>query len=779
MSYHLRLCGRVCFYILFLFLPIDLFAQINSYGTEFWLCFQKNYRLEGGRQNLDLEIFITAVEDARVKIQIEELGFYREIDVPARRVVNVSIPPEAEITSSEVVTRKVLHIVADNLISVYGLNRRPQSTDTYLGLPTTALGTEYRVVGYTELSRDYLSQFAIIAIEDKTEITITPTSETLKKRPAGKPFTIQLNKGEAYQVIASYNPGKRSDLTGSHIKSNKPIAVFSGHSCAYVPRLVQACNHLVEQVPPLNKWGKHFYIGKLARRTRYTIRVVAGFPNTKVFENDRLVATLDAGEFYENSNLRDNVLIASNNPVLVAQYAHGSDDMRDRIGDPMMILITPTQQFLNYYQFATPVRGTWRHYINIVVPRKGLASLRLDGKAIDTTIFERIGVSEYMFAHIQVPYGTHVIQSDYPFGVYSYGLGYGADDYDAYGNAAGQSFEEIVIVPDTLAPIVEGIPANNRILVVVRDDRTIDWGLKSISLNTFSNLRFSLPKIDTSAPQAVFEVFPIQNGIPGTGSFIAEDVAGNKTPFTICYQQDLHTNTYQFTYLVGSKDQCPPATRWKIGAFAQYNYYQPEGRFSTIGDFAANGIFSTRTNTFWGAGIALSYRWKYRFEILTSLHIAKPEHYAYAPDSLPSRIWTDEGYIDLHEATILTMNSLIAELTPQINWYFAPPIYAYVGFSFQLLTNNSASIIREIISPANYVYENNSRSLKIDELSIDSQRPILFGTRLGIGAQSRLWRNFYGWGEIFLFRNFNSTYTDAQWLWKGLRFRFGVLTILF
>ncbi len=315
--------------------------SITSEGREFWLVFQRNFNDE--KSKLSLQLFITSNETTQVIIEIEGLGFRREVTVRGGTVMNVVLDTAAQVTDYNRPDKLGVHLLSEKPITVYGLNRRFQSTDTFLGLPVEALGTEYRVVAYEKLSEDFMSQVAVVATEDNTIITMTPTAQTSGGRPRGVPFAITLNRGEVFQIMPAGGTS-RADLTGTYIRATKKIAVFSGHSCAYVPLGEQACNHLVEQVPPLDTWGKQFYLATFATRSRYTMRVVASQPDTRVFSNARLVAKLNAGEYYEDSNVRDNLQIAADKPILVSQYAHGF--VRDSVGDPMMILVSPTQQFL-------------------------------------------------------------------------------------------------------------------------------------------------------------------------------------------------------------------------------------------------------------------------------------------------------------------------------------------------------------------------------------------------------------------------------------------------
>ncbi|MCS6808639.1 MAG: IgGFc-binding protein, partial [Bacteroidota bacterium] len=437
----------------------------TSEGTEFWVCFQKNgQETELGkrdarvaqRERLTQELFITSSENAKVRIEIDGLLFRQETRVRAGTVISVRIDTAAQLRSSEVVERLAVHITSDKPISVYGLSHRYQTTDSYMGLPIEALGTEYRIMSYYKLTEGLIAQFAVIATQDSTEVTITPKAPTLGGRQPDVPFTVQLSRGDVYQVIASApRKNQPSDLTGTLVQSTKPIAVFSGHSGAYIPVREKGYNHLIEQLPPVPAWGRHYYIGKLFGRTKSTIRVLAAENDTRVFANGQLIALLAAGDYYEDSDLREHTLITADKRILVAQYSHGFENSLDSIGDPMMILLTPTQQFLKKYRMATPIRGEWKHFVNIVVPRTGLSSLRIDGKPADERAFTPFGESRYSIAQISLNFGTHTFECNEPFGLYSYGFGYGYDSYDAYGNMVGQSFLALRAIPDTLPPTVE------------------------------------------------------------------------------------------------------------------------------------------------------------------------------------------------------------------------------------------------------------------------------------------------------------------------------------
>ena len=45
------------------------------------------------------------------------------------------------------------------------------------------------------------------------------------------------------------------DLSGYFVNSSKPIAVYGGHACAFVPEGRFFCDHVVEQIAPVSELG--------------------------------------------------------------------------------------------------------------------------------------------------------------------------------------------------------------------------------------------------------------------------------------------------------------------------------------------------------------------------------------------------------------------------------------------------------------------------------------------------------------------------------------------
>ena len=139
-------------------------------------------------------------------------------------------------------------------MTIYGLNRIPYTTDASLGLPTGILGTEYLTLGYTNEDDGAGSEFALVATQGSTTVTIVP-ADTIGSHSAGAPYTVSLSQGQTYQLQDSAAGG---NLSGSIITANKPVAVFAGHLCAYIPVGYDYCDHVVEEMTPTPGMGQGF-----------------------------------------------------------------------------------------------------------------------------------------------------------------------------------------------------------------------------------------------------------------------------------------------------------------------------------------------------------------------------------------------------------------------------------------------------------------------------------------------------------------------------------------
>lgn len=341
---------------------------------------------------------------------------------------------------------------SSSAIAGYFINRAGFSTDmTYL-LDKQALGKEYVVAsqggGFGEGS-----QIQVHAIEDNTQITLTP-------RGSG-PISVTLAKGETYKYA-----GGTVDLTGSTISATKNVAVFSGHECAQVPSGTTFCDTLIEQAISTDKLSKNYLLtaskgADIASTGSDLVRIVGTADNTTVKLNGALVATIDRGETYEFSLAAGaGAKVEASQAVAVAQYLKGGQGANT---DPAMSYVPGQDTWLDAYRLATP-SGTAAFSINyaaVVIKDADMVSLALNGALVNTSGFSPIAGTGHSRGIVDLGLGLFDLAADSPFLV-MLGGGSNADSYFTYG---GSTFAPGISPPPPPPP--NGVPEPGSLLLAL------------------------------------------------------------------------------------------------------------------------------------------------------------------------------------------------------------------------------------------------------------------------------------------------------------------------
>lgn len=205
------------------------------------------------------------------------------------------------------------------------------SSDASLVLPVHALGTTHRIATVAHAFKRIDSQtwshpgrFTILSTKDGTQVTITPTApSTALAIPAwdfatagefhdpaplaaGVARTFTLNRFQILQIetfgdMAACSKNKvqhpvhgyicideddwktgqwcnvygrkfcqpGADLSGSLVESDAPVAVFAGAKNAMIPYWMFGTEHIEEQLPPVDRWGRHYIAARIEPRFRY------------------------------------------------------------------------------------------------------------------------------------------------------------------------------------------------------------------------------------------------------------------------------------------------------------------------------------------------------------------------------------------------------------------------------------------------------------------------------------------------------------------------------
>ena len=233
-----------------------------------------------------------------------------------------------------------LHIVSTKEIyiyyEVYGTSAYAPGTnsDLFTFKGRNALGTEFYTPFQTRFDNypgiNARASFDIVATEDDTQITITPTTPIVGHLPS-VPFTITLNKGETWSCQAFYIEAVNRP-TGSHITSNKPIAVTIKDDSMF-----KGSNWDLggDQLIPISQLGTEYIVIKHVLNDQTDndyAYVLATEDNTDIFTegNPTAVATLNKGMQIEVA-IQQTLYITSSKPVYVLHVTGFGDELAEAI----------------------------------------------------------------------------------------------------------------------------------------------------------------------------------------------------------------------------------------------------------------------------------------------------------------------------------------------------------------------------------------------------------------------------------------------------------------
>ncbi len=455
----------------FLFCNIYGFSQNENLcrksteGTDFWFGFMES---RNHNPNHFIEITVTASETTTFQIKIgnSENPFNGTFTILADSSVQVEIPWQTvEAMGSEEIQDKGIHLTAQKPVNVYALNWDQNSADVAVIYPVESLGYEYFAMCYKpdiDLANPITgngrnSEFLIVAIEDNTNIEITPSKITDQLRPKDSTFIVTLDKGQVYQVQSENEVGSdkygQGDLTGSHVAADKPVAFYSGSLSTRIP-FGQCCwDHLYEQIPPVQTWGREYFTVPLKTRQQDRYRILASENNTTVQITGLAPIHLERGQFEEFVFFQDEPKrIFSDKPILVAQFSQSRDVdplYTGGNGDPFMIILSSTNQkkydvtFVTYdspeIQSDTTYTGIEKYYVNIISLTSQVQNIRFDNQSIQNE-FVPFPDGSYSYTQKEITYGVHHLQNTnkedgflayvYGFGgveSYGYGVGFNLD----------------------------------------------------------------------------------------------------------------------------------------------------------------------------------------------------------------------------------------------------------------------------------------------------------------------------------------------------------------
>ena len=452
----------------------------------------------------ELKLYVTTPESVPVTFTISApgTGYFHRATVDPGEVKEFTFHDDSYTLQSPTDRSKGIIISTENgkQVFVYGAQDMDRATDSLLVLPPHDLGA----ISYTyiaamihtldsatfridsdnsdnsnsnsdshsdsdsdfvadpvESREDIHSLVGIVSTAIDTLLTITPTCHVTigtESVVAGDSINVTLARAETLLIACV------GDLTGTKVTSNRPISFFCGDQCTNVPQGVRACDQILEQLPPVEAWGRQFATAPLKIRSFDVFRIVASADSTTVIVRcthrsgsqgyvDTFV--LNEGGYTDvQVSSTDFCWIEADKRILLLQFSVGAaaDSMP---GDPFMALVPAVSHYTN--TFTLPIVDSslndFTHYLNIIIPADHYQpdQIFMDGQSLQSLALEFVAIvhnGETMAYATQVTVSatTHTLihgNSTGVIGVTAYGFAYRA----SYGHVGGiriPQFSELV-----------------------------------------------------------------------------------------------------------------------------------------------------------------------------------------------------------------------------------------------------------------------------------------------------------------------------------------------
>ncbi len=391
-----------------------------------------------------LRIDVTAIDGAEVTLAFTETGADTSASITPGGRWEVLVPyDQIALPLQETISDRTIHITSDAPVTVNATFDAPYLADAYTAFPTPSLGFDYVAMCHPSGdSATFQGYVVVIATEDGTSVDLTPTANTIGGNIAGFTYGVTLDQGQAYVVLPASARG--TDLTGTRITANHPVAVISGHRSTQIG-IGGANNSLIEEMVPTVDWGSRFYSTDLTGQDSAWYRVWAAGDATEVRANGRRVALLPAGGSTMFNSIGPTIIDATA-PVMLAQYTtHFPADSGEPSGDPSMMLVNPLESYTEQFVWSTPTLAPrvypgdtagrtlvrFDHYAMLTAPVSAAGAVRLDGQAV--TFDLTYGDGAFVSTIVRLAPGVHRLTAASPVNAQLFGY----SDYDAYSMPAG------------------------------------------------------------------------------------------------------------------------------------------------------------------------------------------------------------------------------------------------------------------------------------------------------------------------------------------------------
>ncbi|XP_077312153.1 IgGFc-binding protein-like [Lithobates pipiens] len=391
-------------------------------GTDFAFVFMQNF-LPGVR-DLNLEVLLTAFfPGTQATIHLPNIIESQVVSLEPMFPLTVELPAEMEILHSTR-SNNIVRITSNKPISVVATNSKHYKTSVTVLTPIADWGTDYYVMTPDIGPEDSFQQMAIVNGPQSNFVSILLRATVAFEDTvylAGEHLNLTLNPWETVQLQAN------ESLTGSHVLSQEPIALFSGRTCAEMHGRCQVCF----QLPPVSAWGSKFVSPPLPFKkfsskiyilaaTTTEVNIVRGLNMTSSMMTPGVVEELD----FDPMAL---LLILSPGKILVLLYV-GENLFEPSEG--FLFNLVPREKACSSYSIVW-VPG-YRHTLLVVAQEDGREGLHLNYIGLPQWHWKNIPGTDLGYTLLPLDEGNEYYTVYNPRHVFGVGI-IGIGEMNAYG----------------------------------------------------------------------------------------------------------------------------------------------------------------------------------------------------------------------------------------------------------------------------------------------------------------------------------------------------------
>ena len=397
-------------------------------GTEFYLTYMKNYGKEVKDNDIVLILYATSHYDANITVTgwrtplggTSSTSWQKNFHVEKDKYAYITIPNEVAYMDQYGKALKGLKVTSDKKITLYTCSSNRSSYDATMVYPVEANNKEYLLQTY-EIDNQS-TEFAIVSTEDNNEISLKIIetdyfSVDVSQNVKDTTFTLDESESFLYRSSAGM-----VSLIGSSVCATHPVAFFQGGQHSAITN--GTSSHIFSNTMPTDGFGKNYVVTRTKDKNSDIVYFYAPEDNTLIYRNGVCIDTINQREIFIDeikwANFPTGSIFYKTSKATGCSIFQTSES---DLSAPTMTDLTPLEssikravfacfhfQYDNEHEFELK-----QHYVNIVLPKKNIGTMMIDGRTINSNQFRDIASSingeQYVWTSQKISQGSHVLEN--------------------------------------------------------------------------------------------------------------------------------------------------------------------------------------------------------------------------------------------------------------------------------------------------------------------------------------------------------------------------------